>query len=90
MNPDGYTATKIEIFPDNPVQGGNKILIPDTPQENWVDDEGEYVEGYRDWANRMEKLQAGKGWPDLIEGLIADIPEKGEQLEFDFVRQMGV
>lgn len=91
MNPQGYTATKIEIFPDNPVQGGTEFEITFPEEERqWVDDEGEWVDGYRDWANRMEKVQAGAGWPDLIKDLIADVPKKGEQLEFDFVRQMGI
>jgi hypothetical protein len=63
--------------------------LPQEYQGQWVDDEGEYVEGYREWAKSMED----KGLSKLAEVLDAyreSLPKKGEQLEFDFLRQNGI
>ena len=57
--------------------------------DNWVDQAGRWVDGYKEWA-RSQKKNDPFGEIRYFDLHNLDIPELGEQLEFDFVRQMEI
>jgi len=90
-----YTIEKFDIAPDTLVIPPDEEWSSFGPsveelRQEWEDEQSmRFIEGYKEWARDQKKNDPfGEiRYFDLSE---LDIPALGEQLEFDFVRQMGI